>query len=358
MDATSKSHYTSSSADHERAARETPFGPQFMSLKRAFMEVVSGPGQGRRILLRNEQVRYVGRTEQADVSFPENPELSSVHFSIKWFGDQCEIKDLHSANGTFRGGKKITEALLRPGEEIKAGKALFRLVIEDEFGDSQAGRGDTVLDAHRQVDEPAPSPRRHDTTVVSAPLPAEKGLAIRSAAVVVQVAPLADAAKAMLIEDMPVFAYLDLLASREQFLDALRVVAYALTKRSAVDWSCRCIRLAQGEDLSPVDSAALAAAETWIAEPSEENRRKAGAAAEASGHTTPASWAATAAFWNSGSLAPPSAPVVPPGETLTAHAASGAVMLAAVAKQPDKANGKYLEFLRIGRELAADQSGA
>ena len=65
-----------------------------------------------------------------------------------------------------------------------------------------------------------------------------------------------------------------------------------------------------------------------------------------------------AAFWSSGSMGPSTAPVVPPAPHLTAHAAAGAVMLAAVARHPEKAPEKYVEFLRIGKELMNDQTRA
>jgi hypothetical protein len=162
---------------------------------------------------------------------------------------------------------------------------------------------------------------------------------------------VSDAVEAVLIEDMPLPQFVEHLASRELFLDALKVVAHSLTKRSAVDWGARCVRAVLGDQLSPADEACLAAADAWVQNPAEEQRRRAQAAAEAADHKTPASWVAMAAFWSSGSLAPPAAPIVPPGEQLTAHAASGAVMLAAVARQPEKANDKYRQFLQLAAEI-------
>jgi hypothetical protein len=351
-----------------------------MSLTRAFLEIVEGPGLGRRVLLRDGQTLYVGRTDQADVSCPENPMLSSVHFSARWFAGQCEIKDLNSANGTWRSGKKVAEALLRSGEDIKAGKAVFRLVVDD----GSAARATDVSPAADAGAELRPAGQRNDSQrsdsqrsegqrhdhghthahnhhqaaatagVPGLPPPAESlpvGLALPQAAAVAAVAPLADASRTMLISDMTTQQFIDLLASREQFLDALRVVAHALAARSAVQWACQCVRTAAGDDLNPADSAALAAAEQWVADPSEANRRQAQAAAEAAEHKTPASWAAMAAFWSAGSLAPPSAPVVPPAPHLPAHAAAGAAMLAAVARQPEKATEKYYQFLQLGRDL-------
>jgi uncharacterized protein DUF6931/FHA domain-containing protein len=327
-----------------------------MSLTRAFLEIVEGPGLGRRILLRDGQVRYVGRTSQADDSCPENQTMSSVHFSVRWFAGKCELKDLNSANGTWRNGKKVAEALLSAGDEIKAGKATFRLIVDDGSGTCAVelpestvhGDTDVELAAKVAAAEAAQGPN---------PLLAT-GLAVASAAALPEAAQLSEATKAILVDDMPVMQFVELLLSREQYPDAMRVVAHAFTKRSAVDWAGRCVRAATGDDLTPQDDAALKAAEAWVAEPDEDRRRKAHAAAEAAEHKTAASWVAMAAFWSSGSMAPATAPVVPPAPHLTSHAAAGAVMLAAVAKQPEKAPEKYAEFLRIGKEMMGDKTRA
>jgi hypothetical protein len=75
-------------------------------------------------------------------------------------------------------------------------------------------------------------------------------------------------------------------------------------------------------------------------------------AAEAATFGTPAGCAAVAAFWSGGSLGPPNVPAIPPGEYLTAHGVAGAVMLAAVAPEPEKAPGKYRGFLALGVEVS------
>jgi hypothetical protein len=90
-----------------------------------------------------------------------------------------------------------------------------------------------------------------------------------------------------------------------------------------------------------------------VADPSEENRRAAHSAAEAAGYGTPAGCAAAAAFWSGGSLGPPNVPPIPPGEHLTAHGASCAVMLAAVATEPEKAPVKLRAALGLGLEIAS-----
>jgi hypothetical protein len=174
----------------------------------------------------------------------------------------------------------------------------------------------------------------------------------RTAAEVCQQLPLGDEAKALLRDGLTPAQYLAALMGAQLHLDAIRFLARALPKREAVWWACVCTRGALGDSPPPASAAALRAAERWVADPSEDNRRAAMAAAEPIGLGDPAGCAAVASFWSGGSLAPPALPVVPPGEHLTAHAAAGAVMLAAVRTEPAKAAEKHRRFLALGIEVA------
>src|SRR5207245_1179123 len=146
--------------------------------------------------------------------------------------------------------------------------------------------------------------------------------------------------------------FINTLMEKQQFPDAVRFLAHALPKREAVWWACLCARASAGSKPPPNIAAALQTAEKWVVDPSEENRRAAMPAAEAAEFKTPAGCAAVAAFWSGGSLVPPNVPVVPPGEYLTAHGVAGAVMLAAVVSEPEKAPEKYRTFLTQGIEVA------
>ena len=163
---------------------------------------------------------------------------------------------------------------------------------------------------------------------------------------------LGEEAKKLLREGVAPGPFLDTLMEKQQFTDAVRFLAHALPKREAVWWACQCGRAVAGANPPPPIAAALQAAEKWVADPSEENRRAAMPAAEAAEFKTPAGCAAVAAFWSGGSLAPPNVPVVPPGEYLTAHGVAGAVMLAAVQAEPEKAPEKFRKFLAQGIEVA------
>jgi hypothetical protein len=174
----------------------------------------------------------------------------------------------------------------------------------------------------------------------------------KTAAEVCKHFPLGEEAKKLLRNDLTPAQFLDGLMEKQQFPDAVRFLAHALPKREAVWWASQCCRAVAGADPPPKIAAALQIADKWVADPSEDNRRAAMSAAEAAEFKTPAGCTAVAAFWSGGSLAPANAPVVPPGEFLTAHGAASAVMLAAVQTEPEKAPDKYRKFLAQGIEVA------
>jgi hypothetical protein len=175
----------------------------------------------------------------------------------------------------------------------------------------------------------------------------------KTAAEVCQRFKLGDEAQKLLRPEQTPKQYLDVLVEKQQPLDAVKLLAYALPKAEAVWWACLCVRHVAGAKPADKVAAALAAAEKWVADPSEENRRACQAAAEAAELSSPAGCAAMAAFWSGGSLGPANTPVVPPPDHLTAHGAAGAVMLAAVMTDPAKAPEKYARFFALGLEVAA-----
>jgi hypothetical protein len=177
-----------------------------------------------------------------------------------------------------------------------------------------------------------------------------------TAAEVAKVAPLEDAARALLRPAHSPQDYIAALVKAGHLPDAIRFLANLLTRREVVWWAAQCVRqvpeLAAGEKLA----AALAAAETWAASPSDDHRRAAYATAEAAGLTTPAGCTAMAAFLSEGSLAPAHLQPVPPPSHAGPSAASSAVILAAVVVEPEKANEKYEQFLTLGSAVATGQN--
>ena len=361
---------------------------------RAFLQVIKGPGLGRKITLREGQLMYVGRTT-ADVNFPENPEMSSVHFSIQWLGNECQFKDLNSANGSFRNGERVTDSLVYNGDELRAGQAIFRVVMGDESELSNPslpeyakpnvqpswsstkneipvpGVGSSARIPAQQpppYSPPQPQPvlspaapaahsHAHSAPIeVNAGMPSAEGsvgLLIATSTDVVQIAPVEDDTKKLAKPDWSTPQFVEALAGQEKFMDAIRVLAFSLGKLTVIEWAHRCVTIAGGDGLSKIDANALDLVQRWLGGRSEGLRREIYAASQAAEHSTPASWVAMAVFWSEGSMGPPPpSPPLAPGPTQCAHAATGAILLAAVAKQPEKAPDKYREFLRVGLEMA------
>lgn len=146
---------------------------------------------------------------------------------------------------------------------------------------------------------------------------------------------------------------IEVLRGAERIIDALRLLAHALPKREAVWWACTCCRVLLGAGIPHTDEPAIARAEAWVYEPNDKNARTAYVEAEQRGFQTPGGWAAVAAFWSSGSLAPQDQPAVPPADYLTGVAVAGAVTLAGVVEPIADMDTRYARFLKFGLDIAA-----
>jgi hypothetical protein len=142
------------------------------------------------------------------------------------------------------------------------------------------------------------------------------------------------------------------LMSAGQFPDAVRLLAHALPRREGVWWAWWCARRSLGSEAPPpAVLAAIGATERWIAQPTDEHRRAAFAAAEAVGIGTPAGCAGAAAFFSAGSMGPPHVAEVPPPEFASAKAVAGGVTLSAVAGDPAQTPDRFRQYLEQGLEV-------
>lgn len=179
----------------------------------------------------------------------------------------------------------------------------------------------------------------------------------RSAAEICALFPLSPEGRAVLHPALSPAEFLDRLCAGGLAIDAIRFLAHALPRREAVWWACLSARSVV-DGAAPAETHAVETAEAWVYHPDEEHRRAAAAAADAVGNSeSPARWAATAAAWSGGSLAPPEAPVVPPAETLTAQAAAGAVLLASVKPEPGRAPERHRQAIAQAVDIARGGTG-
>jgi hypothetical protein len=169
---------------------------------------------------------------------------------------------------------------------------------------------------------------------------------------VATVAELGDEALALMKPELHPLDFVAKLMDKRLYPDAVRFVAHALPKREAVWWAWMSARRGAGENAPPKIKSSLEATEKWIAQPTDDNRRAAKAAAEAAQLGTAAGCAGLAAFFAGDSLAPPDCPAVPPGPYLTAKAVTGAVIFAAMSGEPNQAPEKFKSFVAQGLDVA------
>lgn len=71
----------------------------------------------------------IGRVEDNTFQIAESS-VSSHHCEILLQGGNVLVRDLGSTNGSFIGGEKITEKILKPGEVLRLGQVEMRLETE------------------------------------------------------------------------------------------------------------------------------------------------------------------------------------------------------------------------------------
>jgi len=143
--------------------------------------------------------------------------------------------------------------------------------------------------------------------------------------------------------------------------EAFRVIAAALPPREGVWWAWVSARhaaqlaAAGGAPPAPI-AAALTAVEQWIANPDEDRRRAAWAAAQVAGLETAEGCAAGAVFFTSGSIAPADVTAVPPPAGIDRMLSGNAVGLAA-AVHPQHFEALAGAYIAQGLEVVKQLGG-
>ncbi|HVS39303.1 MAG TPA: hypothetical protein VMS17_27345 [Gemmataceae bacterium] len=221
--------------------------------------------------------------------------------------------------------------------------------FEEDYRTLKPGQG--VIDPGRPLAPPRltppPEPKRLAPIAPPAVRPpaATNRLAALPARPLCRLFPLSQEASRLLAEEQMLLAYLGRLMSEGLFVDAVLLLAHALSPRDGVRWACECAR---STARSTAGQAALAKAEAWLNRPNEQSRRACGEAA--TGTATAAGSVALAVF-HSGA-APVDRPAGSSNAQLPARAVANAVILAAMS-EPGRSRERYLRYLKDGIALAA-----
>lgn len=164
---------------------------------------------------------------------------------------------------------------------------------------------------------------------------------------------LGDVAKKLLNDQLTAEQYVQVLIQNKQYVDAVRVLAYALPTRQAIVWARLCAGYYSDANPSNASLKALDAVDQWLSESDDDKRRATMDAAKGAGFDTPAGSAALAVFFSGGSLGPPDVPIIPPQDYLTPNSVCGTVLLATLLHESEKSEEKYRVFLAEGLKIAA-----
>lgn len=89
------------------------------------MTVIKGVDKGRRYELPDDEPQLIGRSSEALDTTDQT--ISRRHAELTPDNGKWYIRDLHSSNGTFVNGVRVTteRRLLRPGDQVRTGATLF-----------------------------------------------------------------------------------------------------------------------------------------------------------------------------------------------------------------------------------------
>lgn len=70
-------------------------------------------------------IMLIGRHEDCDLALPEKVKISRRHCCVARVEDRFLVRDLGSMNGVRVNGQRVTEAELRPGDELAVADTVF-----------------------------------------------------------------------------------------------------------------------------------------------------------------------------------------------------------------------------------------
>jgi type III secretion system (T3SS) inner membrane Yop/YscD-like protein len=107
---------------------------------RVVLEVVAGPLSGRRFHLMRNQRLEVGSTAKAEVCIRGDNNLAAQQFALETDQQVCRVQDLGRQGTTLVNGQPVESAVVREGDEIRAGLSRFVVHVEGDAANVPAER--------------------------------------------------------------------------------------------------------------------------------------------------------------------------------------------------------------------------
>jgi serine/threonine-protein kinase len=98
------------------------------------LTVIAGPHLGQSFTFTGADRFVVGRSKKAHFrlrSDDKDLRISRLHFMVEVSPPFCRLHDLDSHNGTYVNGRRVRDAELHDGDEVRAGETVMRVAIAD-----------------------------------------------------------------------------------------------------------------------------------------------------------------------------------------------------------------------------------
>jgi hypothetical protein len=154
--------------------------------------------------------------------------------------------------------------------------------------------------------------------------------------------------QAMLGEAAQPSAFVVALINEDLAAQAVTFLSYVLPEREAVWWASMCVFHTAATPMAPEQKRALALAEDWVRQPTEEKRRQGSAAAREAGYRSAAAYVARAVF---------ASRLADPASLRAARRVEGAVRRAADADGSGRRPLRLRRFVASAQDIATGGAG-
>ena len=293
---------------------------------KVIVQVTAGPSAGRQIPIQSGERATFGSSEAADVCLADD-QMGTVHFALRCDSESCVLDSLGLVPKVLVNDAPVETVALHDGDEIVSGQT--RLSV------SFTG---IAIDV--------------ETTPTSKP----DDIPQATVEELCKLIELDEEGMQLLSPGQSPAAFVDTLVAQERYVDAVRLLAYAMTKSQAVRWAHEGItEIGSPKERSPQDQVAIDATGKWIEEGAEDNRRSALASAEELEFSTAPACAAAAAGWSGGSMVSPDLDPIEPDGLLTARMASIAIQIAALEPEDDRVETRYKRVIQKGKAMLLER---